>query len=199
MKILVVEDESNLQTLCRRLLEREGYEVGTASSGEEALPRLEEGWDLVLTDVTMPGEVDGLAVVREVRARGSADAVVMTGYPELDVVIGALRRARPLGGGELGALAWRAPDRAPEAEAEHANGRDPRSPHPVMITAETPAERESDRPSCAITWALVPEFHSHHSTGSQPFVAARSCASRSSTSGSIAGGIGIVALTGPIG
>jgi adenylate cyclase len=91
MKILVVDDEPHIQDLCRRLLEGEGHEVKTSPSGADALPRLSEGWDLVLTDVTMPGGVDGIQVVREVHAAGGADVIVMTAYPEISVVINALR------------------------------------------------------------------------------------------------------------
>lgn len=91
MKILVVDDEPSIQDLCRRLLVAEGHQVETLPTGAQALPRLKEGWDLVLTDVTMPGGVDGIQVVKETRAAGDADVIVMTAYPEINVVINALR------------------------------------------------------------------------------------------------------------
>lgn len=91
MKILVVDDEPHIQELCQRLLAGEGHDVHTAPTGAQALERLNEGWDLVLTDVTMPGGVDGIQVVRAVRAAGDADVIVMTAYPEITVVINALR------------------------------------------------------------------------------------------------------------
>ncbi len=91
MKILVVDDEPHIRELCQRLLRGEGYEVDTAADGVQALARLDAGWDIVLTDITMPGGVDGIRVVREARSRGGADVIVMTAYPEINVVINALR------------------------------------------------------------------------------------------------------------
>jgi class 3 adenylate cyclase len=91
MKILVADDEPHIQDLCQRILAGEGHEVHTVPSGSAVLERLNEGWDLVLTDVTMPGGVDGIQVVREVRARGNSDVIVMTAYPEISLVINALR------------------------------------------------------------------------------------------------------------
>ncbi len=91
MKILVVDDEPHIRELCQRLLTGEGHEVQTAPTGADALGRLSEGWDLVLTDLTMPGGVDGIRLVREVHGRGNADVIVMTAYPEINVVIDALR------------------------------------------------------------------------------------------------------------
>jgi adenylate cyclase len=91
MKILVVDDEFHIRDICQRILAGEGYEVSTAPSGAEALPRLGEGWDIVLTDVTMPGGVDGLKVLREAKTTNGMDVIVMTAYPEINVVIDALR------------------------------------------------------------------------------------------------------------
>lgn len=57
-RILLVEDEETVRSVTRRLLEKLGYEVETASQAEEALERFEEGADdvdLVLTDIVMPG------------------------------------------------------------------------------------------------------------------------------------------------
>ena len=76
--ILVVDDnEVNRDLLSRRLVSA-GYAVATAASGPEALEALTEGrFDLVLLDVMMP-EMDGLEVLRQVRARhGVADLPVV--------------------------------------------------------------------------------------------------------------------------
>lgn len=91
MKILVVDDEIHIQELCARLLTGEGHEVSTLPTAAQAVERLDESWDLILTDFTMPGGVDGIQLVREARARSDADVIVMTAYPEISVVIGALR------------------------------------------------------------------------------------------------------------
>jgi len=77
--LLVVDDnEPNRELLSRRLVAA-GYAVATASSGPEALAALEEGrFDAVLLDVMMP-EMDGLEVLRRIRAR--------RGVTELPVVM----------------------------------------------------------------------------------------------------------------
>ena len=54
--ILVVDDEKVIHESCGRILREEGYEVETALSGQEALQKLKEKrYDLVLSDIKMPG------------------------------------------------------------------------------------------------------------------------------------------------
>lgn len=90
MRILVVDDEPGILQVCGRALRAEGHEVETCSSGEEALPRLEDAWDLVLSDVNMGGAVDGHEVARRAAAEGSAVAL-MTAFPTLDSAVAAVR------------------------------------------------------------------------------------------------------------
>jgi diguanylate cyclase (GGDEF)-like protein len=71
-RILVAEDDRVLQDLVAELLSEAGYDVATASDGDEALKLVRElEPDLVLLDVTMP-RLDGHAVCREIRAGGPA-------------------------------------------------------------------------------------------------------------------------------
>ena len=90
-RILVVDDESGILDICSQVLRRAGFEVSTASNGEEAVGRLHENWDLVLTDLTMPGTVDGNDLVWRTRASGNADVILMTGYPALDTAVQAIK------------------------------------------------------------------------------------------------------------
>lgn len=90
MRILVVDDEPGILQVCGRALRAEGHLVETCASGEEALPRLEDAWDLVLSDVNMGGAVDGHEVARRAAAEGSAVAL-MTAYPTLDSAVAAVR------------------------------------------------------------------------------------------------------------
>ncbi|MBQ5839097.1 MAG: response regulator transcription factor, partial [Bacteroidaceae bacterium] len=55
MKLLVVDDEQDLQEILKYILEIEGYEVDTASSAEEALDKDLSSYDLFLLDVMMDG------------------------------------------------------------------------------------------------------------------------------------------------
>lgn len=82
-RILLVEDEDTVRSVTRRLLEKLGYEVETASRAEEALERLEAGeddFDLVLTDIVMPG-LTGVEMA-EILARDRPDLKVLftSGY-----------------------------------------------------------------------------------------------------------------------
>jgi len=82
-KILIVDDESNLRELYKGELAEAGYEVATASTGEEALAMIEEaGPDLVTLDVRMPG-MGGIETLREIRELDPGIPVIMlTAYPE---------------------------------------------------------------------------------------------------------------------
>lgn len=91
MKILVVDDEPAIRDICSHVLQSAGYEVGTAETGEEAVQHLAEGWDIVLTDLRMPGPVDGNELARRTRALGSTDVLVMTAYPDLHTAIEAIK------------------------------------------------------------------------------------------------------------
>ena len=67
-KVLVVDDDVSILGLERQVLERERYEVVTASNGTKALELLStQTFGLVLLDIMMPGEVDGFAVARALR------------------------------------------------------------------------------------------------------------------------------------
>ena len=78
MKILVVDDERAVRESLRRALELEGYDVGLASDGSEALEKLEGDAqpDAIILDVLMPG-TDGLEVSRTLRRSGSRVPVLM--------------------------------------------------------------------------------------------------------------------------
>jgi len=67
-RVLVVDDELSMREFLAILLGREGYVATTVGSGEEALSTLEaETFDLVLTDLSMPG-IDGMELVRRLRS-----------------------------------------------------------------------------------------------------------------------------------
>ena len=68
-KVLIVEDERDLLELLKYNLDREGYEVDTAVSGEEGLKKVRaDPPDLVLLDLMLPG-MDGLEVCRGLKGR----------------------------------------------------------------------------------------------------------------------------------
>ena len=66
-RILVVDDDENILSLERTILEQKGFVVTSAAGGAEALKLLaEETFDLVLLDVMMP-EIDGFTVCRRIK------------------------------------------------------------------------------------------------------------------------------------
>jgi CheY-like chemotaxis protein len=77
-KILLVDDEPAMLRYIRTLLEVDDYKVETASTGEEALQRVDAGMepDLVLLDMLMPG-IDGLETLEQLRRKRPGVKVVM--------------------------------------------------------------------------------------------------------------------------
>jgi DNA-binding response OmpR family regulator len=91
--ILVVDDEETIRTIIADALTLQGHHVHTAASAEQALDACESTLcDLVLLDLKMPGGMDGIALLTEIRRRWpSAVVIVLTGYGTLDSAITALR------------------------------------------------------------------------------------------------------------
>jgi DNA-binding NtrC family response regulator len=92
-KIMVVEDDSGLRDVLAQFLTRLGYQVVIARGGSEALARIDEELpDLILSDISMP-DVDGLALLNEVKTRYPDTVVIMmTAFISIDSAIEAVRR-----------------------------------------------------------------------------------------------------------
>ena len=90
--ILVVDDEPNYLIVLSELLKDEGFEVFTASSGEEGLKITEDvDLDVVITDMQMPG-MNGLEFLKEVKKRISdLPVVVITAFAEVDKAVEAMQ------------------------------------------------------------------------------------------------------------
>jgi two-component system response regulator AtoC len=91
-RILIVDDELQILTFLDDLFRTEGWEVQTADSGSSGIDRLEESrFDIVLTDLKMPGP-DGIEVLRTARKlQSDAEVIMMTGYGTVDTAIEAMR------------------------------------------------------------------------------------------------------------
>jgi signal transduction histidine kinase len=91
-KILIVDDEPNVLLTVGAILRQEGYEINTVASGAEAIAVIHQHhYDLVLTDLKMPG-VSGLEVLEEVRnCSPDTVTVMMTGYGSLDSALEAVQ------------------------------------------------------------------------------------------------------------
>ncbi|MBW8868942.1 MAG: response regulator, partial [Acidobacteria bacterium] len=90
--MLVVDDEPGVVRLIERFASNLGFEVKTASSGREALEKLEtENVAVALVDLRMP-DVDGLDVLRGIRAAGAGcHVILMTGHASIDTAIEAIK------------------------------------------------------------------------------------------------------------
>lgn len=92
-RILVVDDEEIVLSLARDALEDEGYIVETAANAEAALTRLgQESFDLLVTDIRMPG-MDGITLVEKAHELQSELGVVfITGYANLHSAQDAIKQ-----------------------------------------------------------------------------------------------------------
>jgi signal transduction histidine kinase len=92
-QILVVDDEPGIREVCQRTLVAAGHSVETAASGDEALVRLEKGaFDVVLTDISMPGVIDGPRLLEAIKRKWpTVDVIMMTSFPTLETAIPTLK------------------------------------------------------------------------------------------------------------
>jgi len=91
-KILVVDDEANLRHMLQVVLGKQGYEVDTASDGEEALRMaVASSYDFILCDIRMPA-VDGPEFLRRSLASGIGSTIVMmSAYGTVDTAIECMK------------------------------------------------------------------------------------------------------------
>ena len=83
-RVLVVEDEQHLREAVSEALTQEGFHVTQASCGDEAAGLIDrpDDFDLLFTDVNMPGRLDGIGVAAHARAR----------HPGLPIVVATGRQ-----------------------------------------------------------------------------------------------------------
>jgi CheY-like chemotaxis protein len=94
IKILLVDDDETLNIIMRSLLEREGFDITVACNVAEALQLISsKRYDVLLSDLHMPGAADGLTVISAMRhLNPNAIAVLLTSFPEMDVAARAILR-----------------------------------------------------------------------------------------------------------
>ncbi|MEM9489647.1 MAG: sigma-54 dependent transcriptional regulator [Myxococcota bacterium] len=114
--VLVVDDERSMREFLAIYLRREGHDVAVASSGSEALAALDaRPSDMVITDLKMPGEIDGLGLLAAVKERQlSCEVIVVTAYATTETAIAAMKQGaydyliKPFKIDEIGAVIGRA-------------------------------------------------------------------------------------------
>jgi DNA-binding response OmpR family regulator len=92
-RTLVVDDEAGIRFFLEEALKQVGHSVAKASSGEEALDRLQDSqFDLILLDLMLGGRVDGMRVLEAVKWRWPATVVIiLTAHGSLDSSLAAIR------------------------------------------------------------------------------------------------------------
>ncbi len=90
--VLVVDDEGAIRYSVSKTLQRVGYTVNEAASGEEALEAMKKDrYDVVLTDIRMPG-LTGVELLKRIKeVAPDAIVILMTGYASLGTAVEALR------------------------------------------------------------------------------------------------------------
>jgi CheY-like chemotaxis protein len=86
LRILLVEDNAQVAEIALALLAEHGHTITHVTTADEALGRLQSGltFDLVFSDLVMPGTLDGLDLARTIRARWPALPVLLvTGYSDV--------------------------------------------------------------------------------------------------------------------
>ncbi len=119
-RILVVDDEEGLREFVGDALEADGHLTVRVADGQAAADRLaHESFDLVITDLRMPGPIDGMALLRRLRAeQPETEVIVLTAYGTVETAVEAMRLGafdylqKPLSGpAELRLVATRALER----------------------------------------------------------------------------------------
>lgn len=92
-RILVVDDEQRIRDACRMVLDNEGYQISTASDGDEGLAKIQDvHFDIVLLDLMLPG-ISGLDVLNRIHAlHPDTVVIVITGYATLEHSIEAMKK-----------------------------------------------------------------------------------------------------------
>ncbi len=82
-KLLLIEDEAGVQNYFKAVVSRMGHDLLTADDGPSGIKLIEEETaDVIMTDLNMPGEPSGMALVRKIREmQPETPVIVVSGYP----------------------------------------------------------------------------------------------------------------------
>ncbi len=90
-KILIVDDDAELSGNLTEILEDAGYQTDMAASGNEALKKVRDGFDVVMLDMIMPG-MSGLELISELKKLVPATKIIMiTAFATVDNAVQAIK------------------------------------------------------------------------------------------------------------
>ena len=92
MRILIVDDETNIRMTLKDILEDEGYEVSMAGTGEKAVSFVsKENVDMVILDVKLPG-IDGIEAFKQIhKNKPSLDVLMISGHSDISTAVNAVK------------------------------------------------------------------------------------------------------------
>lgn len=92
-RILIVDDEAPIRQVCARALRDMNCDVETSGNAEDALERFQSHrYDIVITDLRMPGKLSGNDLLDEIKRRSPrTEVVIMTGFPTVESAIPAFK------------------------------------------------------------------------------------------------------------
>ncbi|MEK6729240.1 MAG: sigma-54 dependent transcriptional regulator, partial [Planctomycetota bacterium] len=92
-RILVVDDEIGYRKVLSNTLSERGFTVKTAASGEEALEELKrQEFPIIIVDMKLPGDIDGLEVLQRAKKMYNASVLIMTAYGKIETAVEAMRQ-----------------------------------------------------------------------------------------------------------
>ncbi len=94
MTILVTDDDPVIRKLFEKRLSAEGYNVFIAAGGEEAAEFLKHmTFDVVITDLVMPGAIDGIRLLHIAKEKNmQTDVIVITAHSSVDTAVEAMKK-----------------------------------------------------------------------------------------------------------
>ena len=94
LKILAVDDDPFTLKLLDKKLSKEGYEIETATDGIEAEKFISQKfYDIIITDLIMPGGVDGMDVLKAAKAKNKqTEVILLTAHASVENAVEAMRK-----------------------------------------------------------------------------------------------------------
>ncbi|RMG64178.1 MAG: sigma-54-dependent Fis family transcriptional regulator [Calditrichaeota bacterium] len=92
-RVMVVDDEENIREVLSNYLTGLGYQVVTATDGQDALNKFQKDqFDLIISDLLMPN-IDGLDLLKRIREQDKEVIFLMiTGYPSIETAVEAIKK-----------------------------------------------------------------------------------------------------------
>ena len=94
LRVLVVDDDPVTRQLLNKTLTKAEYEVDLANDGAHAIQLISNGYyDVVITDLMMPGGPDGIDVLEHVKSKNAQiEVFLLTGYATVDTAVTAMKK-----------------------------------------------------------------------------------------------------------